>query len=146
MVKLVLLEPDNTTYAKFLEDLLTLYRDAKSSAKDGRLSEQGRQRRVAVEALLVAHGKQDPLLDEVSGEVAETMDLPTSPEDSVATDQRIPNTLDTQEVELSRETVSPDDVSRTGTIDKCRDTLAGATIAGRYTLQEKIGEGGMGEI
>lgn len=47
MVKLVLLEPDNTTYAKFLEDLLTLYRDAKSSAKDGRLSQQGRQRRVA---------------------------------------------------------------------------------------------------
>ena len=47
MIKLVLLDPENGVYRRVLDDLLTLYRDAKRAASDGRLSDQGRQKRVA---------------------------------------------------------------------------------------------------
>jgi hypothetical protein len=33
-VKLVLLHPDDSVYSRFLEDLLTLFRDAKRSSND----------------------------------------------------------------------------------------------------------------
>lgn len=46
-VKLALLHPDNATYARFLDELLALYRDAKRAAADSRLSVRGRLRRVA---------------------------------------------------------------------------------------------------
>jgi transposase len=46
-VKLVLIEPDNSTYASFLDELLCLYRDAKRAAGDQRLGDGGRQSRVA---------------------------------------------------------------------------------------------------
>lgn len=42
-VKLVLLHPDDSVYSRFLEDLLTLFRDAKRSSNDGRLGDKGRQ-------------------------------------------------------------------------------------------------------
>jgi len=45
-VKLAILHPENTTYSRFLDDLLRLFRDAKRTAKDGRLSDKGRQQRV----------------------------------------------------------------------------------------------------
>lgn len=46
-VKLVLLEPNQPTYAAFLEGLLNLYRHAKRAAGDRRLSDAGRRTRVA---------------------------------------------------------------------------------------------------
>jgi hypothetical protein len=46
-VKLTLLHADNSTYARFLDDLLTLYRDAKRAARDKRLGVNGRLRRVS---------------------------------------------------------------------------------------------------
>ena len=36
MVKLVLLDPENRVYRRVLDDLLTLYRDAKRATSDGR--------------------------------------------------------------------------------------------------------------
>jgi len=47
MVKLVLLEPENTAYRTFLDELLSIYRNAKRAAKDRRLGAEGRARRVA---------------------------------------------------------------------------------------------------
>lgn len=46
-VKLVLLNPGNSTYQRFLDQLLELYRDAKQAARDRRLSETGRQIRAS---------------------------------------------------------------------------------------------------
>lgn len=45
-VRLTLLHPEHPTYRRFLEDLLTLFRDAKRSSKDRRLGDEGRQVRV----------------------------------------------------------------------------------------------------
>jgi hypothetical protein len=46
-IKLVIIDPANPVYAAFLEELLSLYRDAKRTASDGRLGDTGRHRRVA---------------------------------------------------------------------------------------------------
>jgi len=47
MIRLALLYPHQRTYQRFLDRLLQLYRDAQRTAEDGRLGEEGRQRRVA---------------------------------------------------------------------------------------------------
>ena len=46
-IKLAVLFPEQKTYSRFLDDLLALFRDAKQSSQDQRLSDQGRQLRVA---------------------------------------------------------------------------------------------------
>ena len=46
-IKLAILYPNNQKYQRFLDQLLELYRDAKRSASDGRLGEEGRKQRVA---------------------------------------------------------------------------------------------------
>lgn len=45
-IKLALMYPNNQTYQRFLNQLLEVYRDAKRSAADGRLGEEGRKHRV----------------------------------------------------------------------------------------------------
>ena len=45
-VKLAILHPEHPTYRRFVNDLLTLYRDAKRASKDARLSDKGREVRV----------------------------------------------------------------------------------------------------
>jgi transposase len=45
-IKLAILYPKNEKYQRFLDGLLEIYREAKRSAGDGRLSEEGRQHRV----------------------------------------------------------------------------------------------------
>lgn len=46
-IKLAIMYPNNQKYQRFLNQLLEVYRDAKRSAGDGRLSEEGRKHRVA---------------------------------------------------------------------------------------------------
>jgi transposase len=46
-IKLAILYPNNKKYQRFLNQLLEVYRDAKRSASDGRLGEEGREQRVA---------------------------------------------------------------------------------------------------
>ncbi len=89
--------------------------------------------RAAVEALLAAHEKTGNVLDS----------LPIDPEPTAETGpgQAHPDaTLD--------HTPEPDDASSavTKTTDYLPQSEAGIVIAGRYTLQEMIGEGGMGEV
>jgi transposase len=46
-IKLAIMYPKNKKYQRFLDQLLEVYRDAKRSARDGRLGEEGRKHRVA---------------------------------------------------------------------------------------------------
>jgi transposase len=46
-IKLAIMYPNNQKYQRFLNQLLEVYRDAKRSANDGRLGEEGRKHRVA---------------------------------------------------------------------------------------------------
>ncbi|HEY7159202.1 MAG TPA: transposase [Gemmataceae bacterium] len=46
-IKLAIMYPNNRKYQRFLDQLLEVYRDAKRSANDGRLGEEGRKHRVA---------------------------------------------------------------------------------------------------
>jgi transposase len=46
-IKLAIMYPTNQKYQRFLDQLLEVYRDAKRSAGDGRLGEEGRKHRVA---------------------------------------------------------------------------------------------------
>jgi len=46
-IKLAIMYPNNQKYQRFLDQLLEVYRDAKRSANDGRLGEEGRKHRVA---------------------------------------------------------------------------------------------------
>src|SRR5207249_2395467 len=86
--------------------------------------------RAAVEALLAAHEKSGNLLDRP----------PAQTVDSGPGQAGLDATLD--------DTPAPDDASSavTGTADYQLKSESGIAIAGRYTLQEKIGEGGMGEV
>lgn len=45
-IKLAIMYPNNQKYQRFLDQLLEVYRDAKRSAGDGRLGEEGRKHRV----------------------------------------------------------------------------------------------------
>ncbi len=89
--------------------------------------------RAAVEALLAAHEKSGNILDRRQIDVAQTLESgPAQPRPAATLDH----------------TPGPDDVSSdvNMTTDYQTKSDSGIVIAGRYTLQDKIGEGGMGDV
>lgn len=92
------------------------------------------RRRVA--ALLEAHDRADSYLDQPNAFLQSKIGL-APPADVDATGQHIP-AADSNEISAV--------VGGSATVDFRNDAVAGIVIAGRYTLQTKIGEGGMGEV
>jgi serine/threonine-protein kinase len=89
--------------------------------------------RAAVEALLAAHEASADLLDRPAAEPGRTVDRGPGAAHSYATTERTPE---------------PDEgPPRPGaTTDYEPEIVPGMVIAARYTLVEKIGDGGMGEV
>ncbi len=86
--------------------------------------------RAAVEALLHAHEKSSNILDKPPAQTVDSGAAPIRPD---ATLEHTPDPHNASSV-----------ITRTA--DHRSDAKPNVLIAGRYTLQEKIGEGGMGEV
>jgi WD40 repeat protein/serine/threonine protein kinase/tetratricopeptide (TPR) repeat protein len=116
----------------------TLFQEALSRSPDERAGflEQacaGRpEMRAAVEALLAAHEKPGNVLDRAPADLGQTVDSEPGEPGEGATGEHAPE--------------SDDAPLHIVTAAYCPDAEPGAGIAGRYTLVEKIGEGGMGEV
>ena len=90
------------------------------------------QFRAAVEALLAAHEQSGNVLDQPPAGLGQTIDSALAPA----------RPLDRAEYTPDPAAASPQTVN----LYYQPQVARGAIIAGRYTLQEKIGEGGMGEV
>jgi hypothetical protein len=91
------------------------------------------QLQAAVEALLAAHEASGSFLDWPALDPVQTVDSDPGPVRGAATGEVAP------QPELAPPPLMP-------TTDYHPHIESGLVIAGRYTLQEKIGEGGMGEV
>ncbi len=89
--------------------------------------------RAAVEALLAAHEASGSLLDRPPADLGQTVDSDPGASDRGATGEHIP--------QLEDESLVP-----TTAHQPRADVEPGLAIACRYVLQQKIGEGGMGEV
>ena len=113
----------------------TLFQEALSRSREERAAFLGQacsgrpELRAAVEALLAAYEKSANILDKPPVTLGLTVD--SSPVES-----RGPDEKDTPE----------NANSIPGTLEYQPQVAPGIVIAGRYVLQEKIGEGGMGEV
>src|SRR5581483_990229 len=91
----------------------------------------------AVEALLAAHDRASPPPDETPPARGETVESAQVAAPSPPTGAR---TSDADSPPTSEQTPGPDAAPRRPGVGP------GLVIAGRYTLQEKLGAGGMGEV
>ncbi len=92
--------------------------------------------RAAVEALLAAHDASEDFRKKPAVDLGPTIDTAPDESNRPATSDFTPTPLET----------SPVAVAMGPTREYQASVLQGAVIANRYTLQERIGEGGMGEV